>query len=202
MQGKREEECNVMVNKSSDRNSNNWGELYSGFFRIAEYIAAYTLILLVIVIFFKFVLMLSPIPSASMENTIMTGDLVISTRFNAKDIERYDVMIFEFPDDPNIDYIKRVIGLPGETITINDGHVYADGVLLDESFINEPMDASKSMTFEVPEDCYFMMGDNRNHSYDSRYWDNTYVPLEAFKAKAQIAISNMHINFLKYSTSD
>jgi signal peptidase I len=67
--------------------------------------------------------------------------------------------------------------------------VYADGVELDDSFIAEEMKTSGDGTYEVPEDCYFMMGDNRNHSLDSRFWDNKYVPLENIVAKAKLRLA-------------
>jgi signal peptidase I len=120
-----------------------------------------------------------------MENTIMTGDLLLSTRYDKHDISRYDIVVFIPPDDPEDYYIKRVIGLPGETILVEDGKVYADGVELDDSFIAEEMDESGDGTYTVPDDCYFMLGDNRNHSYDSRFWDTKYVPLENIVAKAK-----------------
>ncbi|MCD8111087.1 MAG: signal peptidase I [Clostridiales bacterium] len=144
----------------------------------------------VIIVIFYAVLMLNQIPSSSMETTVMTGDVVISTRYNAKDIERYDIMVFRLPDDPDTFYIKRVIGFPGETITVENGNVYADGVLLDDSFVNGEMDGSGDGIYVVPEGCYFMMGDNRNNSYDSRFWkgENQYIPLENFVAKAKAII--------------
>ncbi|MCC8152106.1 MAG: signal peptidase I, partial [Lachnospiraceae bacterium] len=114
-----------------------------------------------IIVLFGAVLMLNKIPSGSMETTIMTGDLVVSTRYDADDIERYDIVVFYFPDDPELIYIKRVIGLPGETITVENGNVYADGVLLDDSFVNGEMDSSGDGIYEVPEGFYFMLGDNR-----------------------------------------
>lgn len=143
-----------------------------------------------IIVVFNAVLMLNQIPSSSMETTVMAGDLVISTRLDSKDIERYDIMVFRTPDDPDTYYIKRVIGLPGETITVENGHVYADGVLLNDNFVNEEMDGSGDGIYEVPEGCYFMMGDNRNHSYDSRFWngEDRYIPLEDFVAKAKVVV--------------
>ena len=110
------------------------------------------------------------IPSGSMENTIQPGDRVI---------------IFRFPDDETQVYIKRVIGLPGETIRITDGRVYIDGSEkpLEEVYLKEVPQGS-SGPFEVPEDSSFVLGDNRNHSHDSRYWENHYVKKEEILAKA------------------
>ena len=93
--------------------------------------------------------------------------------------KRGDIVIFHFPDDPTdtIYYVKRIIGLPGDTVDIIDGKVYLNGsgTPLDEPYIREPMDPEPPACFEVPEDSYFMMGDNRNFSADARRWENKYV---------------------------
>lgn len=129
----------------------------------------------------------SRVPSASMETTIMTKDRVIGSRLSYKfgEPERGDIAIFRFPDDESVYYVKRVIGLPGDTIDIVDGHVYLNGSKepLDEPYLREPMWPEPPMHFEVPEDCYFMMGDNRNYSSDARRWENTYVKKEKLIAK-------------------
>lgn len=129
----------------------------------------------------------SRVPSASMETTIMTKDRVIGSRLTYKfsDPQRGDIAIFRFPDDESIYYVKRIIGLPGDTIDIVDGQVYLNGSTepLDEPYLHEPMIPEPPMHFEVPEDCYFMMGDNRNYSSDARRWENTYVKREKLIAK-------------------
>ena len=134
-----------------------------------------------------FIIANSEVPSGSMENTIMTGDRVIGSRLSYKfgDPERGDIVIFRFPDNEKIYYVKRIIGLPGETVDIVDGKVYINGSdePLDEPYIREPMIPEEPMHFEVPENCYFMMGDNRNYSMDARRWENTYVKREKIIAK-------------------
>lgn len=129
----------------------------------------------------------SRVPSASMETTIMTGDRVIGSRlsYRFQEPERGDIAIFRFPDDESIYYVKRIIGLPGETIDIVDGQVYLNGsdTPLEEPYLREPMIPESAMHFEVPEGCYFMMGDNRNYSSDARRWENTYVKKEKLVAK-------------------
>ena len=129
----------------------------------------------------------SEVPSGSMENTIMTGDRVIGSRLSYKfsDPERGDIVIFHFPDNESLYYVKRIIGLPGDTVDIVDGHVYLNGSQepLDEPYIREPMIPEEPMHFEVPEDSYFMLGDNRNYSADSRKWQNKYVKREKIIAK-------------------
>jgi signal peptidase I len=134
-----------------------------------------------------FIIANSKVPSGSMENTIMTGDHVIGSRLSYRfsDPERGDIVIFRFPDNEKIYYVKRIIGMPGDTVDIIDGKVYLNGSEepLDEPYIREPMVPEAPMHFEVPEGCYFMLGDNRNYSMDARRWENTYVKREKIIAK-------------------
>ena len=134
-----------------------------------------------------FIIANSEVPSGSMENTIMTGDRVIGSRlsYRFEDPKRGDIAIFRFPDNEKIYYVKRIIGLPGETVDIVDGKVYINGSdePLEEPYIREPMIPEAPMHFEVPENSYFMMGDNRNYSMDARRWENTYVKREKIIAK-------------------
>ena len=134
-----------------------------------------------------FIIANSEVPSGSMENTIMTGDRVIGSRlsYRFEDPKRGDIAIFRFPDNEKIYYVTRIIGLPGETVDIVDGKVYINGSdePLDEPYIREPMIPEAPMHFEVPENSYFMMGDNRNYSMDARRWENTYVKREKIIAK-------------------
>ena len=137
----------------------------------------------------RFIIANSRVPSASMENTIMTHDRVIGSRLNYyfEEPERGDVVIFYFPDDvtEKTYYVKRIIGMPGDVIDIRDGHVYLNGsdAPLEEPYIREPMETPVELHYEVPEGCYFMMGDNRNYSADSRFWHNTFVRKEKIVAK-------------------
>lgn len=156
-----------------------------------KFFAGYFAFVLIFAIVFKTVLSLSIVPSESMEPTIMTGDFLISSRKEIKleDIHRYDIITFTPPIDDEIIYVKRVIGLPGETIEVKDGKVYADGVELDNSFTNGPQNRNGDGTWTVPADCFFMMGDNRNNSADSRYWGNTpFVHISAVEAKAKLVV--------------
>ncbi len=134
-----------------------------------------------------FIIANSKVPSGSMENTIMTGDRVIGSRLSYyfTDPQRGDVVIFRFPDNEKIYYVKRIIGMPGDTVDIADGHVYLNGSKepLEEPYIREPMFLEPPMHFEVPEGSYFMLGDNRNYSMDARFWHNTYVKKEKIIAK-------------------
>lgn len=132
-----------------------------------------------------FVIVNARVPSASMENTIMTNDRLIANRlsYTFSDPERLDVVVFIAPDEPDKLFVKRIIGTPGDTIEIVDGVLYINGVETDEPYLKEQMYGSYG-PYVVPDDCYFMMGDNRNNSLDSRYWNNTFVPEDTILGKA------------------
>lgn len=134
-----------------------------------------------------FIIANSRVPSGSMEGTIMTGDRVIGSRltYHFGDPERGDIVIFHFPDDESLYYVKRIIGIPGDIVDIKNGQVYLNNsdTPLDEPYIREPMEFEPDLHYEVPEDSYFMMGDNRNNSGDSRRWQNTFVKREKIVAK-------------------
>ena len=119
----------------------------------------------------NFIIANSRVPSGSMENTIMTKSRVIGSRLSylTDDPERGDIVIFHYPDDESVYYVKRVIGLPGETVEIVDGKVYINGsdTPLEEPYLPEPMEGSYG-PYTVPEGSYFMLGDNRNNSTDGR----------------------------------
>lgn len=135
----------------------------------------------------KFIIANSRVPSGSMENTIMTGDRVIGSRLTYKfqEPERGDIVIFHWPDDESVYFVKRIIGLPGDIIDIKNGKVYLNNseTPLDEPYLLADMIPEPPLHYEVPEDCYFMMGDNRNDSLDARRWDNTYVHKDKIIAK-------------------
>lgn len=135
----------------------------------------------------KFVIYRVSPPTASMENTIMIDDKVVTFRlaYLVTKPKRGDIVVFEAPDEPEEDFIKRVIGLPGETVEVKDGSVFIDGIALDEDYLKEPMDKEEVFgPIEVPEGCYFMMGDNRNISWDARYWTNKFVEKNKIRGKA------------------
>lgn len=142
-----------------------------------------------------FLIVNAKVPTGSMENTVMTGDRLIANRLSYlfSDPERYDIVVFKYPDDESVLYIKRIIGMPGDTVEVRDGHVYVNGdpEPLREDFLKEPMEYSHDGyiipgegVYEVPEGCYFMMGDNRNHSSDSRFWNQHFVKREKILGKA------------------
>ena len=132
-----------------------------------------------------FVIIKAEVPTGSMKDTIQEGDRLIGWRlaYLFSDPKRGDIVIFPFPDNEEEKYIKRIIGLPGETIEIIDGVLYIDGTVYEEDYIKEPMRGNYG-PYVVPEGCYFMMGDNRNHSSDSRAWQNHYVKKSKIIGKA------------------
>jgi len=129
----------------------------------------------------------SVVPTGSMENTIMAGTRMLGSRLTYlfDEPKRGDIIIFKYPDDPSETYVKRIIGLPGETVEIKDGVTYVDGTVIEEPYLKEtPFDEDWG-PYEVPEESYFVMGDNRNNSKDSRYWSTThYVPRKNILGKA------------------
>lgn len=135
----------------------------------------------------RFVLASISVPTGSMEPTIMSHDRLFGNRlaYLNKLPERGDIVVFPFPDDKETMYIKRIVGLPGETVTIVDGKVYINDSTepLEEPYLTV-VPVGTYGPFEVPEGHYFMLGDNRNMSKDSRFWQNPYVPLEDIQSKA------------------
>ena len=120
----------------------------------------------------RFVILNCNVPTGSMLETIQLGDNIIGSRLTYKfsDPERGDIAIFKWPDDESQVYIKRIIGLPGETVQIADGEIYINGEVLEESYGREVMQdaglAAEPIT--LGDDEYFVLGDNRNYSSDSR----------------------------------
>ncbi len=134
----------------------------------------------------RFIIVNATVPTGSMIPTVEAESRVIGLRvaYLFGSPKRGDVVIFKFPDDESKQYLKRIIGLPGETVEIIDGKVYIDGSNepLEEDYLNEKPRGDFG-PYEVPEDCYFMLGDNRNNSADSRYWHNTFVKKSQIIAK-------------------
>lgn len=187
-----------------------------------DYARSFFPVLLVVLIVRSFIIEPFQIPSGSMRPTLEIGDFilvnkfayglrlpVVNTRFiEVDDPERGDVMVFRFPDEPSVNFIKRVVGMPGDSIRYEGKQLYVNGepvakelieegpakspqeLLLEEQlgdashFIyNNPRDPGPQMReVEVPEGHYFMMGDNRDHSNDSRYWG--FVPEDNIVCRA------------------
>ena len=159
------------------------------------------LVVVIVTVVNNVVLINAKIPSPSMEKTIMTGDRIFGFRLayginidffghnytkKFRDPERFDIVIFKYPDDESKLYIKRVIGLPGEKVQILDGKVYINDsrTPLDDSFVPETPKGD-FRPYQVPENSYFVLGDNRNHSKDSRLWKTSnYVTWDELVGKA------------------
>jgi signal peptidase I len=171
--------------------------------------------LLIAVIFVNFarifVFQAFKIPTGSMEDNLKIGDHIIVNKFiygpnglgpvsplvPIRDIERGDIIVFRYPADPNTDFVKRVIGMPGDTVEIRNKQVSINGKPLDEPYVlhedpqvypNQPAlpepyrSRDQYGPYTVPSDSYFAMGDNRDRSSDSRYWG--VVPRSLIKGRA------------------
>jgi signal peptidase I len=166
-----------------------------------------------------FVVQAFKIPTGSMEQNLLIGDHLLVNKFvfgptlstvektllPMKDIRRLDVIVFKYPEDPERDFIKRVIGLPGETVELRQKRVYINGKRLEEPYVfyledPPPLPDEMSLSNEllgttndprvqygpvtVPAGHFFVMGDNRDNSQDSRYWG--FLPRENVKGKALV----------------
>ena len=168
-----------------------------------DYVKMIIIVVAIVLVINNVVLINAKIPSPSMEKTIMTGDRIFGFRLayginldlfgheiskKVKDPERFDIVIFKYPDDESQLFIKRIIGLPGEKVQIINGKVYINDseTPLDDSFVAE-VPRGNFGPYEVPEDSYFVMGDNRNHSRDSRYWKTSnFVTYDEIVGKAVV----------------
>ena len=154
---------------------------------LMEDIIMIVFVLITVWVMKNYVLINAVIPSASMEDTIMTGDRIFGSRLSYEfgEPQRGDIAIFKFPDDESQLYIKRVIGLPGDKVQIIDGKVYINDseTPLDEPYLPETPEGDYG-PYYVPEDSYFMLGDNRNRSVDSHEWDDPFIHIDDIKGKA------------------
>ncbi|MDH3390718.1 MAG: signal peptidase I [Desulfobulbaceae bacterium] len=174
---------------------------------IREYIEAILIALLLALFIRTFVVQAFKIPSGSMLNTLLIGDHILVNKFiygikdpfsgntwiPVKKPGRGDVIVFKYPLNPSQDYIKRVIGTEGDQIEIKNKKVYVNGepqddsyaIFLDSKIIPAGEQGRDNMELKtVPANSLFVMGDNRDNSYDSRFWN--FVDLKAVKGKAFI----------------
>lgn len=136
-------------------------------------------------VLFEGFLMLMVVPSESMYPTLQTGTLLVGVR-HPKEIGRGDILVFQQPD--GVKLIKRLIGMPGDTVFIDgDGKVLVNGTALYEPYVQNQR-SGRPQTFFVPDGCLLFLGDNRAHSFDARYWENPYVPISRIAAKANIKL--------------
>lgn len=103
---------------------------------------------------------------------------------------RGEVVLFPYPDDPTQIYVKRIIGLPGDSVSIHGGHVYINGKLLSEPYLTTSAGVPYGTfgPYKVPANDYFMLGDNRNNSEDSRYWKHKFVPRSTIIGRADAVV--------------
>ncbi|MFC1821709.1 signal peptidase I [Thermodesulfobacteriota bacterium] len=172
-----------------------------------EYVEAALIAILLALFIRTFVVQAFKIPSGSMEPTLLIGDHILVNKFLygiklpilRKTIipigapQRDDVIVFIYPVDKSKDFIKRVIGLPGDKIEMVGQKIHINGRLYEDKYgflsnrrgeIDIPRGKYRYLPTVVPENHYFVMGDNRNHSYDSRFWG--FVPVKDIKGKAFI----------------
>jgi len=122
------------------------------------------------------------VDGASMEPTLVSGEYVIVSRLSYRfgSPQRGDIIVFHFPRDPKEEYIKRLIGLPGDVVEVKNGSVYVNGQQLDETYLK--VETKYAGTWNVPADQLFVLGDNRNNSSDSHDWGT--VPMDYVVGKA------------------
>ncbi len=169
---------------------------------LREYGEALLVALILALLIRTFVVQAFKIPSESMLETLLVGDHLLASKFaygiripftdtyiyKGDEPARGDVIIFEYPNDPSVDYIKRVVGLPGDVIEVRNKQLYRNGQPVREDYVRfaqpdriEPVrDNFGPVT--VPPGKYFVMGDNRDNSMDSRFWG--FVSRSAIRAKA------------------
>ncbi|HIJ59277.1 MAG TPA: signal peptidase I [Nitrospirae bacterium] len=175
--------------------------------KLWEYTKAIATALILALIIRAFVIQAFKIPSGSMLNTLLIGDHILVNKFiygtvipftdqrilSFKKPERGDIIVFKYPEDPDRDFIKRVIAIEGDIIYGKNGDVFINGKKLHESYVQHTDPSHKSNPIEprddfgpflVPKDKYFVMGDNRDQSYDSRFWG--YVDMKMIRGKSFI----------------
>lgn len=147
---------------------------------ILDFFLPIVVALVVAIVLKTFVFANVVVPTGSMLNTIQENDRLIASKitYTFNDPERFDIAIFKYPDDEKQYYVKRIIGLPGETVQIVNGVVYVTDendvtTQLRDDFVTVSKPIGNFGPYVVPEDSYFVLGDNRNNSEDSRYWRTT-----------------------------
>ena len=173
---------------------------------LVGWIVSILLIVAVSYLIVTFVGQRTQVSGSSMETTLSDGDHLIVDKisYRFREPQRYEIVVFPYRYEKNTYYIKRIIGLPGETVQIVDGYIYINGKQLDEHYGNEIIEeagmAAEPVTlgedrddwitlpYTVPEGCYFVMGDNRNNSQDSRVSDVGAIHRDELMGRAWIRI--------------
>jgi signal peptidase I len=158
---------------------------------IREWVESIVIALILALIIRTFVVQAFKIPSGSMRETLIERDRILVNKFIYRftDPQRGDIIVFRYPLEPKKDFVKRLIGLPGETVSIKDGDIYINGELAREPlkvreiyYYNKGVYAEDAKAVEIPADSYYVLGDNSASSRDSRYWG--FVPKENLLGKA------------------
>ncbi len=179
----------ILIEEDTDNSSDAAGTGRTTGIGVLREIFSYVIILAIAVVaafaINRFVLLNAHVPSTSMVPTINVDDRLIGFRlaYLFSEPERGDIIMFKYPDDESQIFIKRIIGVPGDTAEIKDDQLYINSELIEEGYIAEPMMGNYG-PYDVPDDSYFVMGDNRNVSDDARFWNNTYVARNKILAKA------------------
>lgn len=140
---------------------------------IKEYVIIIGGAIILTVLIQKFVIFKAEIPTGSMIPTLEVDDQVFVSRLINKDkLKRGDLVVFNSKEKDKI-LVKRLIGLPGETIELKGTEVFINGKKLEEDYVKHP--SEDNYTFKVPEGKYLFLGDNRASSEDARYWENSYI---------------------------
>lgn len=158
---------------------------------IKEWVEPVIIAVILALIIRTFIVQAFKIPTGSMRPTLMEGDRIMVSKFiyKFKKPERGDVIVFISPEDKKKDFIKRLIGLPGESLEISNGTILIDNKAVDASsvikeryYYNRGDYGEKDQVLEVPDDAYYALGDNSISSRDSRYWG--FLPKKYLKGKA------------------
>lgn len=152
---------------------------------IKDWVIPSLIALVIALLINRFIFQLVEVPTGSMISTIMPGDrLYVNKIFNVENAKRGDILVFD-SEELNKYLVKRLIGLPGDKVEINSaGEVFINGQLLDEPYAIKSTGEQLEQTFEVPEDCYFFLGDNRPQSQDARSWKQPYINKKHIKGEA------------------
>ncbi len=157
-------------------------EKRSGFLRFLMDVLETLILSLVLFVSINVISARIRVDGASMEPTLVSGEYVIVSRLSYQlgTPERGDIIVFHFPRDPQEEYIKRIIGLPGDVVEVKNGSVFVNGKPLVENYLQ--IKTNYAGTWRVPEGQLFVLGDNRNNSSDSHDWGT--VPMEYVVGKA------------------
>jgi signal peptidase I len=152
---------------------------------IFEWVKAIVFALLLALLIRGFIFEPMIVPTGSMIHTIEIDDRILVNKFiyRFQDPKYSDIVVFKYPDNPKETFVKRLIGMGGDVIEIKEGKLYRNNSLVEEPYLMEKMIGDFG-PYRVPEGHYFMMGDNRNNSKDSRFWETKYVSRNSVVGKA------------------